>query len=126
MFVRFEIFAVSARFLRTGACLLACGVACASPLRADATEAKWTSYLRAGPGLQYGVLDEIAPHHPLSVLNCSSGWCRVLYERAEGYVEQQWLTDAQAAPVLPGPSHDCFDATMTGWIGGSHVQFCGK
>ncbi len=126
MFVRFRVFAEDSARLRTASCVLACCVAGVLPWHANATEAKWTSYLRAGPGLQFAVLDEIAPHHPLTVQDCGSGWCRVLYERAEGYVQQGFLTDTHAEPVLPGAAHDCFESTMTGWIGGSHVQFCGK
>jgi uncharacterized protein YraI len=126
MFVRRAFPRANRRSISVASCVLASCLAASAPLRVFAAEAKWTSYLRAGPGLPYAVLDEIAPHHPLTVQDCGAGWCRVLYERAEGYVQQDFLTEAKAAPVPPGALPNCFDVTLSGHSGGSHVRFCGK
>jgi len=126
MFVRWGFCRRHRRHVGSLFIVLSCCLSSVPLTRAAATETKWTSYLRAGPGLQYAALDEIPPHRPLTVRDCASGWCRVLAGRAEGYVQQGLLTEAHPEPITPGTQHDCFEATMTGWVGGSHVRFCGK
>lgn len=98
------------------------------PARAEDARAEWTSYLRAGPGLKFAVLDEIAARDPLDVRGCSGGWCRIHTHNATGYVEQALVAPnagKQAAPPT-GARANCFDTILNGYRGGSNVRFCGR
>ncbi len=110
------------------AVIMASGLTTIVPSHALSAEAKWTSYLRAGPGQQFAVLDEIASNDPLTVQTCSGGWCKVLYGRADGYVLEALLDRGPPGPASAQPpaTHDCFDDVLNGYEGHSHVQFCSK
>lgn len=115
IFVRYRIMGAGLALMA-----LACGAA-----RGEQVAARWTGYLRAGPGLQFAVLDEIPPDYALAVHHCDAGWCLVTYGRAEGYVAQADLRGPGAAPAARG-TRQCFDTVLSGYGAGSPVRFCGR
>lgn len=114
--------------VRAGLVLRSAIIGVVPPCLAEPGQTAWTTYLRAGPGLQFAVLDEIEAHKTLDVQDCRGGWCRVVSGDAEGYV----AADHLAAPGPPAPKAadhapvPCFRAQQTGFRGGDEVQFCGK
>ncbi len=95
---------------------------------AEPGQITWTTYLRAGPGLQYAVIDEIESRTTLDVQECRDGWCRVEYGRAFGYVMAGVITtQASAAPASTPPaaaSIPCFQTQQSGYGIGDATQFC--
>jgi len=70
----------------------------------------WTSYLHAGPGFEFAVLDEVAGPTWLRVESCDATWCRVGTDslRPE-YVARANLalpSDLVTALARPSPSMD--------------------
>lgn len=97
------------------------GIAATGALAASAAVAKsgmvdLTTYLRAGPGQQYAVLDEIEPRRQVEVQSCDNGWCRVIIDKAAGFIEAARLSGPDIHTVPPGipPSADCFTALLNG------------
>lgn len=84
-----------------------------------------TTYLRAGPGEHYAVLDELAPHTDVDVLSCDAGWCRVRLGRIQGFIGAHILSapDIHAKPgAAAGP---CVIARVNGRPrGGDTVRVC--
>jgi hypothetical protein len=82
--------------------------------------------MRAGPGHNFGTLDEIAGGEKIAVLSCADRWCAIRYGRGFGYVEQ----DALALPTLPrggspmGAAHGCFEASGAAWLRPARQEFC--
>lgn len=96
---------------------------CLGPANARAEETQWVSYLRAGPGPKYNVLQELPAQLPIDVLGCESGWCRVQSGRYVGYVQGD-LVGAAPGPQVATSGADCFEAVLSGHVGGSHVRIC--
>jgi hypothetical protein len=87
----------------------------------------WTTYLRAGPGLEYAVLDELQPDTALQGAVCAEAWCRVkVTDHRLGDVAQSDLA------LPPSPSlrrldtdHVCIRAGLSGYEGEADpFEFC--
>jgi len=89
----------------------------------------WTTYLRAGPGLQFAVLDELQPDTPLPGAVCAEGWCRVaVTEDRFGYVSRKDLA-LPASPALRAAHIEggCITAALSGYHGEADpVRVCGR
>ena len=103
---------------------LAASVCMASPASAWTGRATWTTFLRAGPGLQYVVTDEIDRDAPLEVVACSNGWCETLYEGATGYVQAELVAQAGPELIQPQNAQPCFDGQIAGYGKGDKVTYC--
>ena len=89
----------------------------------------WTTYLRVGPGYQYGVLDQLDAQSTVDVQDCQKGWCRVTYPGGAAYVEESLFTvaDIHARPTQTPPKGPCFDARVNGYLAhGEAIRVCGK
>lgn len=90
----------------------------------------WTSFLYAGPGSNYAVIDELPQASRFDVESCSEGWCRITLGGVEGYLRSEVVRPESgagtAAGLLPNPASgspqakkgDCFEAVQTGGNGG--------
>lgn len=103
---------------------LAASVCTASPASAWTGRATWTTFLRAGPGLQYVVTDEIDRDAPLEVAACRDGWCETLYEGATGYVQAELVAQAGPELIQPQSAQPCFDGQIAGYGKGDKVTYC--
>ena len=102
----------------------------ALPARARPAQTTWTTYLRAGPGLQYAAIDEIDSQTTVDVQECRDGWCRVEFGRAFGYIDAGVVQDeashaAKSAAPAPAPI-PCFQARQSGYGVGDELRFCGR
>ena len=90
--------------------------------------AKWTGYLRAGPGEQYAALDEVSAHDTFDVDRCADGWCRITYGGAQGYLAQGLVDQGPPSPIKPAApgTKNCFRTTQNGYRGAEDVQICGE
>ena len=59
----------------------------------------WSTYLRAGPGETYAVLDELVHDRTVTVAGCDARWCQVSDGVVRGYVDR----DALDLPRLQAP-----------------------
>lgn len=104
----------------------------AEPALARPARTTWTTYLRAGPGVGYEVIDEIEGRSAIDVQECGGGWCRVVYGRAVGYVAAGLVaTQDEAAAQGPAPAPaatpvPCFEAQREGYPRGEIVRYCGR
>lgn len=88
-----------------------------------------TTYLRAGPGERFAVLDEIEAHKQVDVQDCSADWCRVVSDGAPGFVKQDAFSAPDIHRVPPGipASAECVTARLNGRPSeGDEVRVCGK
>ena len=90
--------------------------------RAEQRSVGFTSFLREGPGLRYRVVDEVATNELVDVAQCVDGWCRLMLDRATGFV-------SEAALVVPHPLRvpgfeTCFLNRGNGERGGVPERFC--
>ncbi len=102
-------------------------LASAASAAAKEGEARWSGWLRAGPGMQYAVLDEIPAKSKIDVQSCTNGWCAVTSGAAKGYVSAD-LVNIPPAPQPPAHIIGCFTTQETGYgpQGGEAERFCGK
>lgn len=110
-------------FLVGAAALLAPGFASSRP-----GTVFWVTYLRAGPGHQYAVLDELDPHSSVEVQECGGDWCRVVSERAEGYMLASMLSAPDihgGPPATPHPG-ECVKVRLNGFRGKDEARVCGE
>jgi uncharacterized protein YraI len=108
-----------------------------TPGRAEPRETAWTTLVHTGPGEQYAVVDELNPDTPVDVQECANGWCRVIADRAVGYVQADHMQDSNG-PLTPqgganpafGPSSQpapCFEFKQSGYGDkGDLNTVCGK
>ena len=75
-----------------------------APVHAWADRAARATFLRAGPGLDYAVTDEVDREAVLNVLKCAGAWCEVRFEGVVGWGQAARVA-AQAAPT-PQPRGD--------------------
>ncbi len=96
------------------------------PALAEGGSVAWPTFLRAGPGRSYTVIDEINRGKVFEVQSCDGGWCRIRYQRGLGFILQSAI--ASAAATVPA-SHlqmtDCFNAKRAGHGGGDIFRYCG-
>ena len=94
------------------------------PAYAWADRAARATFLRAGPGLEYAVTDEVDREAPLDVLKCAGAWCEVRFEGVVGWVQAATVA-AQAAPTpQPKGTEPCFDDRQAGYGKGERTRFC--
>jgi uncharacterized protein YraI len=112
-------------YLLTAVTFAAATAAFAQPTPKAARMA-WATFLRAGPGHNYGSLDEIDRDERVGVLGCDRGWCAVSWDHAFGYIEQDALELASPpngkAPA--GGPQGCFAASSIGWLRPVFETFC--
>jgi hypothetical protein len=86
----------------------------------------WTTFLRAGPGLQYAATDEVDAQVPVDVRGCDNGWCRIVFGDHSGYIKQDHLSAAPIPPVLvEGGKAQCFDTRRSGYgTTGEGERYC--
>ncbi len=108
----------------------AAGLSCAvlaQPADAQTMRTIWTTFMRAGPGLQYTVIDEVDEQRDVDVQGCGNGWCRVVFGDRDGYIRQDHLS---ANPPAPAPEASakapCFDARRSGYGNGDEQRYCGR
>ncbi|MDP9097255.1 MAG: SH3 domain-containing protein [Pseudomonadota bacterium] len=78
---------------------------------------RFTTYMHSGPGLEYSVTDEIPNQTALAPQSCTNGWCRISYNGAPGWVQQNLLINGPStAQPKPGERPtECMDFARTGW-----------
>jgi uncharacterized protein YraI len=81
----------------------------------------FTTYLRAGPGTSYSVIDEAQTGQAVDVGKCSHGWCLVSYAGASGYVAQSTLEEFHTAPTS---NRRCIVNRQAGYHGSDDVFLC--
>ena len=83
------------------------------------------TFLRAGPGLEYEVTDEVDHEASLDVLRCAGAWCEVRFEGGIGWV--QAATVAQPAPApQPHETQPCFEDRQAGYGKGERTRVCSR
>jgi uncharacterized protein YraI len=93
--------------------------------RAADVRAAWSTYLRAGPGPDFAVIDEVEHDQPMTVLGCRDKWCAVQYGRAAGYVDASALPGGGLPwPAEGAPTTACFAAGQQGYRGQEPTRFC--
>lgn len=107
--------------------LAALGIGSTRPAEAWPGATAWATYLRAGPGFGYAVIDEIGNRGEVDVQACDGGWCRVVYGQAAGYVEADLLAPRMgptpAKPAAAGVA-DCFLSRQAGYPRSEETRFC--
>ena len=99
-------------------------LAAVAPACAWADHATRATFLRAGPGLEYAVTDEVDREASLDVLRCAGAWCEVRFEGLVGWVQAATVA-AQAAPTpQPKGTQPCFDDRQAGYGKGERTRFC--
>ncbi len=95
---------------------------------AGAAQIRWPTYMHAGPGQQYAVIDELSRDETLRVQGCAAGWCRVMVGDAVGYVEAEAVASAatppEAARPQPATREGCFLTLQQGYPRGDATRFC--
>ncbi len=112
------------RLLQPMIAAVAVALAAALPARAE-DHATRAMFLRAGPGLDYEVTDEVDRGAPLNVLRCAGEWCEARYEGVVGWVPAGTVAQA-AAPALSAPheTQPCFEDRQAGYGKGERTRFC--
>lgn len=109
------------------AAVLTLAVRC-SPALAWTGEVSWPTFYRAGPGLNYTVLDELDRGDSLEVLACKDGWCLVRNGHSIGYAQREWIVQPSSMPEKPRALglKGCVQSTVTGsgYRGGLVYRFC--
>jgi uncharacterized protein YraI len=102
-------------------------LASAASAAANQVEARWSGWLRVGPGMQYAVLDEIPAKSKIDVQSCANDWCLVKSGSAHGYVNAD-LVNTPPAPPPPAHILGCVTTQENGYgpHGGEEERFCGK
>ncbi len=104
------------------AAVLAC--LAVAPAHAWVGHASRATFLRAGPGLDYAVTDEVGHQAALDVLRCADAWCEVRFENAVGWVLAATVA-AEAAPApQPHGTQPCFEDRQAGYGKGDRTRFC--
>ena len=107
--------------------LVAAAVLClASPAGAWTGRVNWTTWLRAGPGMQFTVLDEVFGGDTVEVLDCGNGWCRTVSGGAVAYIQAELVARAEPAAPLAAGSGPCVDSRWAGYKDGEMFHYCQK
>lgn len=90
------------------------------------TRTHWASFMRAGPGYNFGSLDEIDGDQTVRVFNCAEDWCAITHAGARGFIEQDALTLAELPKGREptGGAQGCFESYDTGWLRPIRQTFC--
>lgn len=91
------------------------------------TTMHWATFMRAGPGANFGTIDEIDGGESITLLGCEANWCAIRVAGHTGYV----MSDALNLPALPRrgtvPGENgtqCFRADAAGWWRPVPQRFC--
>ncbi len=95
----------------------------AVPARAE-DHASRATFLRAGPGLDYEVTDEVDHGAALNVLRCAGEWCEARYEGVVGWVPAGTVAQAAPAPAATHGTQPCFEDRQAGYGKGERTRFC--
>ena len=95
-----------------------------APAEAWTGHATRATFLRAGPGLEYSVTDEVDREAALDVLKCADAWCEVRFEGVVGWVLAATVTQAAPAPAPPHGTQPCFEDRQAGYGKGERTRFC--
>ena len=93
------------------------------PARAE-DHATRATFLRAGPGLDYEVTDEVDHGARLDVLRCAGEWCEARYEGVVGWVPAGTVAQATPAPAATHGTQPCFEDRQAGYGKGERTRFC--
>lgn len=96
------------------------------PTCAETVAAHRDAYFYAAPRAYARVLDEVQREAKLEIESCESGWCRVRYGDAEGYVRDE-VVHGPANVVLPDEHASdtaCFRAAQPGGGTWQTERFC--
>lgn len=94
------------------------GLAMAGPARAEPAWVTFSTWLRVAPGAGAKILSELDSGVRVEREACEGGWCRVVSDRAVGYLPATLLADAPRGQKVPEAA-GCFPAqhfTMEGPI----------
>jgi uncharacterized protein YraI len=83
----------------------------------------WSTYLRAGPGSRFAVIDELRHDSAVTVRSCAHEWCEVLVGQTTGYINQDALR-LPRPPAAESGAQACFVANQTGWRKPTPTRFC--
>lgn len=98
----------------------------AAPAYAEAVAAHWDGYFYEEPRASARVLDEVQPEAKLDVQSCETGWCRVRYGEADGYVREEIVRGPTNEVHPRGSSTEatCFTAVQPGGGAWQDERFC--
>ena len=111
------------RLLQPTIVAVALALAAAMPARA-ADHATRAAFLRAGPGLDYEVTDEVDRGAALDVLRCAGEWCEARYEGVVGWVPSGIVAQAAPTPAAAHGTQPCFEDRQAGYGKGERTRFC--
>ncbi len=104
------------------------GLLIGGPAFAKTAMLNWTVYLRAGPGENYAVLDEIEPRSSVEVQNCQGDWCKIQFDGSEGFIKASQIDKPDIHGGAPAgiSNRDCFVERVNGVGHGERVRLCPK
>ena len=107
--------------------LVCAGMVTPRPALAWQGRVSFTTWLRAGPGQQYVVMDEIFGGDAIEIIGCQDGWCQTLSDKAIAYIKADLVgkLDSPRAPP-PAAGLSCFPAQEAGYGKGEQDRFCPK
>jgi hypothetical protein len=86
----------------------------------------WSTYMRAGPGENYAVVDELEHDTDVDVRQCNDRWCEIVSGQVVGYIDRDALTLPKPpggnAPV--GGPQGCFTASLYSYGTNGVTRFC--
>lgn len=93
---------------------------------ADWVKTRWTTYLRAAPGDQSKVLDELPHDEIVDVLNCAGKWCAIRQDIGVLFVDRAAIDTAGIGPWAARPRSDtaCVEAPIARFRAPKPVVFC--
>ena len=99
-------------------------LAAVAPANAWMGHAARATFLRAGPGLEYAVTDELDREARFDVLKCADAWCEVRFEGVIGWVQAATVATQAAPAPQPHGTQPCFDDRQAGYGKGERTRFC--
>ena len=106
---------------------IAVAVLCAStPAHAWTGRVTWTTWLRAGPGGQYIVVDEVSGGQTLWVTGCNESWCQTISDGVVSYIQADLISKADAETAAPATARGCFNSRVAGYGKGEIYRFCAR
>ena len=98
--------------------------AAVAPAYAWVGHASRATFLRAGPGLDYAVTDELDREAALDVLRCADAWCEVRFEGVVGWVQAATVAGQDTPAPQARGTQPCFDDRQAGYGKGERTRFC--
>lgn len=96
------------------------------PAHAWEGQISFTTWLRAGPGRAYAVVDEVWGGDLLQIGACGNGWCSTLTGGKVAYIEQGLVTQTTTPVKPPAPTtrDGCFEGNRAGYGKGETEIYC--